>query len=573
MQSKIEVDPLLVALFDIPAVVQVSSKNGRRNATGTPSSGRSVSGRRLNPPDDGVETDTSMLHGESISLTDGEYSDAVAVAHDESPSDNNNRPSSFTTFRPNMVSPPVRLPVSKTPDKYACGGGKGPPLGINTHHHPVRLPVSVSKPSDEYVARGGRTSPPLDISTQRHTMENRSPNKQSSSKKKKKRRSSAIKSLKKLVGRKSKSSSTVLDLSSSFDEADSLISSSTPSSVGDSERSPNTPQNIVDDNLSPERLSTLKSKLGRIRSTIHSLEGDLIATRNGLARAHQHLHLATMELADMQRASLEADIGLSKFTHQHGGVSTSPSTSALRLSPLHFFEAEGSEMGMSTRSRSTSSSDRLHYFTPTSSILESGEDSDYYTPRSTASYDSFLSLNEKDYVSTPFPDEMTAGKSRGDNETTPLTRNGKPKCKRRLKFDTRGKVSNTMDSNKESHSIDTPSTDASTQEEVSMAELNGKTEKETDSEQRRRRLTFFKQQSFIRAHDLALSDDNNSLLPPHESSLLPLHETDVSDVVNALFEKGFESAMDESERWSPESSTGKILSKCANKLMVGSDLT
>ena len=43
----------------------------------------------------------------------------------------------------------------------------------------------------------------------------------------------------------------------------------------------------------------------------HSLEGDLIATRNELAQANQHLHLATMELADIQRAALEADIGLS----------------------------------------------------------------------------------------------------------------------------------------------------------------------------------------------------------------------------------------------------------------------
>lgn len=608
MPSKIDVDPLLVALFDLPPDVQVSSKNNGRldaNTTGTPSrsrvrrsrGGRNDSGVRRNPPDDGVETDTSLLHGESISLTDEEYLDAVAVAQEEeeSPFGNNNRPSSFTTFRPNMVSLPVRLSASKTPDQYDAPGGRSSPplfgvdsqhdtgirvsvsecpdqfvahggkssplLGSQTQHHSMRIPKSVGSFSDECVthhAGAGRMSPPLGSST--NTMEHRSSNKQNSPKKKKKKKSSPIKSFKKLVGRKSKSASTVLTMSSSFDEADSLIGSPNAdvphSYVGDSESSPHTPQHMVNDSLSPERLGSLKSKIERIRSTIHSLEGDIIATRNELARAHQHLHLATIEIADMQREALEAEVGLSNFMQQQGGVSISPPASALRLSsPLHFFEAEGSEFGMSSRSRSTCS-DHLHFFTPTSSLIESEEDSDCFTPRSQPSFDSLLSLNERVSFSTPIFNEAVAGVSNGEKDKTPLTRNSKSKRKRSFKFDRGGKLSNSlthgMVSNKETNSIGTPSTAGSTQEEAPMAQMNGKTERSP-------RVNLFRMESFIRAHDLALTDD--------KSSLLPLHETNVSDVVNALFEKGFEFAMDESERWSPESNTGKILSKHATKMM------
>ncbi|KAL7534853.1 hypothetical protein ACHAXR_006118 [Thalassiosira sp. AJA248-18] len=547
MTSKIDVDPLLVALFDLPAGVQVgsSSKNaGQLKAIEigtTPSSGRrGNSGRRSNSTDDGVETDTSLLHGESISLTDEEYSDAVAHV-----SPNVDRPPTFTTFRPNMVPLPVR------------------PRGI------LGPPITERNCPEEFFERGGgRRSPPMGINTQHHapsTAESRS-TKQNSPKRKKKRRSSAIKSsLKKLVGRKSKSSSNVLNISSSFDEADSVISSpaTDPSSyLCDNEQSPNTPQNIVDESLSLDRLSNLKSKIGRIRSTIHSLEGDLIATRNELARAHQHMHLATMELADIQRAALEADIGLSKIAHHHGGISISPSTSG-RMSPLHFFEAD---MSMRSSIRS-SSSDRLHYFTPTSSMLESGEDSDCFTPRSRlSSHDSFLSLSERDNINTPILDEAS---NAGDKDKTPLTRNSKAKYRRRFKFDS-GAKSNTltygMDSNKESNSVSTPTTAASStqEEEVPMSEVNGKAE-EAVGDQKGRRVTFCRLQSFIRAHDLALNNESD------DNSLLPLHETDanVSNVVNALFDRGFELAMDESDRWSPESSTGKILSKRTKKLSNG----
>jgi len=536
MPSKIDVDPLLVALFDLPASIQApSNDNARSNVHGAPSSGRNV--RRSNPADDGVETDnTSLLHGETISLTDEEYSDAVS--HLPPP---DNRTSSFTTFRPNMVSLPERLPVgTSSNNEYA---------GSRTQRHPMMLPVS--KGPDEFVTRGGGASPSLKLNTQHVTRESKPSNKQTSPKREKKRKSAAIKSLKKLVGRNSKSSANALAMTSSFDEADSRISSPSTdpySYGGDSENSPNIPHNIVDDGLSLKRLSTLKSNIGRIRSSIHSLEGDLIATRNELARAHQHLHLATMELADLQRAALETDIGLYKLEQQqqHGGVSISPSALAAQLSPLNFFEAD-----MSTRSsiRSDSSSDRLHYFTPKSSIRGSWEDSDCFTPRSTLSCDSFSSSNDKDnIISTPILDDL---------DRTPLTKNGKPKHRRRFKFDSGVKVSNNvLTYGMESNSIDTPSTDASTQDntEESMAGLNGNVSK---------KATFYKQPSFIRAHDLALANGYDN------SALVTLHETNVSDVVNALFEKGLDLAMDESERWNPEHGTGKSLSKRAKKLMNG----
>ena len=482
MPSSLYADPLLVALFDIPAEVQVPGSKSRRHRR-----------RRLCQQDgDGGDTDTSLLHGESISLSD---EDEVASV-------------SPPQIAPkNMVSLPARLPAFTT-------------LDVARGRHPVPLPAENNN----------------------HVM---------GQKKKKKKGSGAMKSLKKLMGRTSKSSSNALIMSSYDDEGDSDFSSPTTdasSYKGDNEQSPNTlPNVLVDGSLSLDRLSHLKKNIGRIRATVQSLEGDLIATRNELAKAHHQLHLATVELTDVQRSALEADVGVSKLVQQHGGMYISTSSSALRLSPLHFYEAD---MRSSTRSTSP------YYFTPNSSV-GSGED-DYLTARSrTSSYGSFL--NEKG-TSTPIRDGTANKKSSLDKDMTPLTRNGNPKDRkerRRFKFDSGVEVSNKV-SEKEStkerpNSIDTPSTVASSH-----------AEKETEDEQRERsRVTFFKQQSYIRAHDLAIDTASDN------SALLPLHEIEVSNVVNALFAKGQELALDETDRWTPESSTGKILRNREKKLADG----
>ncbi|KAL7544819.1 hypothetical protein ACHAWF_008182 [Thalassiosira exigua] len=406
--------------------------------------------------------------------------------------------------------------------------------------------------------------------THTYAAESRSPGNDgsaTSSPKKKKKSKSAIKSLKKLVRRKSKPSSTALSVASSFDENDSVASSrvTDPSSydVGDSERFPNAPPN---DPLSLDRMSALQAKIGRIRSHVHAVEGDLLAARNELARAHQQLHLASMELADVQRAALEAEIGMSKLVRGHpvgGGGGGGATPSSVRLSPLHFLEASPS-----LRSSRSCSSDRLHYFTPSSSMRESEEEtSDCFTPRSRASsYESFASWSERDHIATPVLDETSPGKpTAGDKDKTPLTKNGKQKRKRRLKVESGGKVSPPvfrLDAGKDAGSIDTPSTAASTQ-----GEPIEKVNVDADGGQRDRRVTFFRQESYIRAHDLSVGSNSSE-----ESQLLPLHEIDVSDVLNALFEKGLEFAKDESDRWITESTTAKVLSKRAKKVASGSEV-
>jgi hypothetical protein len=474
----VDVDPFLVALFDLPVGVQAST-NDKRRANG----GRD-SRTRPNQPYLSVDSDNaSLLHGESISLTDEEYSDAVSRF---APVDNGS--SSFNAFFPRP-----RLPLIRS--------------------------------SDELIADGGNESSSLGMGIGSNTMEVK--------KKKKGRTSAAIKSLKKLVGRgskfsslDSKGSSNTLRMPPSFDEADSVVSSaiSGPPSVVESEKSLNTPSQNIDGFLSLDRLSTLKSKIGSIRSIIHSLEGDLVATRNELAKAHQNLHFATIELADIQRAALEADVRLSKLTHQNG---------ASRMSPLYFFDADMSGRPSTPQSTSSSSSD------------------------------SFLSANENEGIDTPIhTDEATARTLKEDEDTTPLRRNSKAKH-------SFGIIDTSLISSIESNSIDTPSTAASTQEEISndkgkeesVSELNRNLSKDS-KEGQGRQATFCSQESFIRAHDLAINGFDNS-------PLVSLHKTDFRDIVNALFEKGAEYAMDESDRWTPEQGTGKLLSKGVNGDIVG----
>ncbi|KAL3769113.1 hypothetical protein ACHAW5_008932 [Stephanodiscus triporus] len=469
MISKIvDVDPFLVALFDLPVGVQASTKNDRRN------DGRGDSRRRPNQPDSADTDNASLLHGESIPLTDEEYSGAASRF---TPLES----SSFNAFLPRP-----RLPVIRS--------------------------------SDKFIASGGDKISPFGFGTESNTLE---------TKKKRKMRSAAIKSLKKLVGRGSKDSSNNLPLPQSFDEADSVVSYaiSGPPSLVESEKSLNTPANNIDDLLSLDRLSTLKSKIGRIRSIIHSLEGDLVATRNELAKAHQHLHFATMELADIQRATLEADVGLSMLVHRNGEMSSS------RMSPLYFFDADMT--GRSSTPRSTSSSS-----------------------------DSFLSFNENDSLDSPTSFEASARTLKKDEDTTPLKRNSKVKHSFR-------RIDSRLDSSFESDSIDNPSAASLTQEEINTDQgkeqsLSGFRENslKESHDDHCRRVTFCSQESFIRAHDLAINGSDNS-------PLVSLHKSGIRDIVNALFEKGAEYAMDESDRWTPEQGTGKLLNKRSNGDIVG----
>lgn len=503
MRSKIDVDPLLAALFDLPASVQGSSNgsNGDSASAGTPITSSTQ------PRDDGMDTDTSLppLHGESISLTDDEeYSDALAVSE--------NAPSSFTA-----------LPVN--PESYARGGkiqsfiniGHQPVLFSREHgaaqmqmQHYQKFPLGVGNCLDEVAGKGREIVPA----------------------RKKKKRRSPIKSLKKFVGRKSKPSARALQLTSSSEELDtdfSATASDAPSSnEGGNTQSLNSQRN--GDVASLEKISILKSNVDRIRSTIHSLELDLIKTRNELAKANQQLHAATVELNDVQRAALGINIGLSKFADEHGG---------LQISPLHFMD-EG-DLNLSARSlRSASSS--LHYFTPTSSFVESEDGSECFTPRSRlGSYDSFQSFNETD---------NNTGTPIFDYDATPLTKN----CNPRRKEHRHNGIGTNLTYDKESNSIDTRTT-ASLQEEGSLVESSGKSK---DQERSNRRVSFSKPPSFIRSHDLVFA---NEALANEDNTLLALHKSDVSGILDALFARGCDFALDDSSRWSPQSTTEKILSK------------
>lgn len=280
-------------------------------------------------------------------------------------------------------------------------------------------------------------------------------------------KSTAMKSLKKLVRCNSSKSP-------SFDDTDSI----------NSNYQYDTPVQTIDGSMSLDRLSALQSNIRNIRSTIHSLEGDLVATRNELAKAHQNLHFATMDLNDIQRIALETDVAISNLANQNGG-----GLNASRLSPLFFFDASSTP-----RSRSTSTSS-----------------------------DSFLSVNEYEVIDSPLETPKDISMAKRDMRVKTLFR--------RIK-------------SMESDSNHTPSTTASS--EVSDD----------------RRVSFSSKEAFIRVHDLAISNGSGT-------SLLSLRKTGVRDIVNALFEKGCEYIMDESDRWIPEQGTGKLISKRANIETMG----
>ena len=207
---------------------------------------------------------------------------------------------------------------------------------------------------------------------------------------------------------------------------------------------------------------------------------------------------------------------------------------------------------MSARSSICSiSTDRLHYLTPGSTL--GGDESISSTPRSISSYESFYSLNEVDHTDT----KALQGRARistEDMDKTPLKKNGK--LKQILSTDT------IKDIGRESSSICTPSTVASSQDETCADQSGDKANFEL-SNQGGLHKNICKHESFIRAHDLTLSEGVDNI------SIVSLQTTDVSDIANALFQKGYECAMDESDRWTPEQGTGKLLSKRATMLFNG----
>ena len=591
--NNIEVDPLLVALFDLPCGLRIlpnnkATVNNVNHSSSLSSGSRQLLGRRPSLPrnkhstsssasgrpndftsprfktspgqeDDGVETDnTSLLHGENISLTDEEFSDAAAYFNDEM--------SVTSRFSATTQGQPFAAMRSTKPMMKVMLGG-----GFDQYSHASS--IKADNPNDSQNGASAKLKIDTSIDSLEDVLSSKTPPK----KKKKKKSPSAFKSLKKIMGRKSSSKSkmsgaSVHTMSSSMDEDDSVISSPAGDMKGDLNSF--LAQNGEDgNNISFDRLSALQSKIANIRATIHSLESDLIATRNELVVANQHLQAAHMELGGIQRAALEAEVGLSKLAQQRG-MSTA-AASALMLSPLPCSEVDGSELETSmkdSRSRgsmSSFSSDRLHFLTPTSSLVESGEDSDIsacYTPRSTASsHGSILSLADND-ITPPFATVM-------DKDKTPVTKNvRRRKLDSALGSNVTSVLTYGIDPNKIMSPMGTPSTAASSQEEINsngraellMPEIEGNENHvdESDGEHRGRRVTFSRQQSFIRTHDLIVNGCDTS-------PLLPLHGNKLSDVINALFDRGLEFAMDESDRWVPIRDTGKILAKRATQMKNG----
>ena len=445
------------------------------------------------------------------------------------------------------VSVPIRLPVEGNNNQYerngksqdifatrrGSGGGNVQEPELNIYHQQPSLHIRTTKSSSD-------TTSSLLTKT-----------------KKKNRRAPSMKSIKKGIerigGRKSsKPASTILTHSSSFGSFDSISSFHTER---DCEKNMTTQY----DNAVDNRMMKLQSHIGRIRSNIHVLEGDLIATRNELTRANQHLQLAMSELADIQQGAMEAE---SKLI-QHG-ISISPqSESSATLSPLGFVL----ESDLSTRSRS---SDRLHYFTPTSSLADEN-DSDCFTPRSTMSYQSLLSLSERDRINTHIHENKSVSNNKTvvvDVDQTPLKKNGMHSQRRKF-FDSSSSdvqtatvlVDSSSEQHKESNSLDTPST-AGTHETPTTSDPIAN--EEVNEPPKHHRVTF-RQPSFIRAHDLSLANSA-------DNALVCLHETGVSDVVNALFQKGIELVHDNSDKWIPESTTAKVLNKRDKLLMSGETL-
>eukprot|EP00984_Skeletonema_dohrnii_P031924 scaffold25103_cov118-Skeletonema_dohrnii-CCMP3373.AAC.2 len=248
----------------------------------------------------------------------------------------------------------------------------------------------------------------------------------------------------------------------------------------------------------------LQQKIANISSVIDAHENDIDIIRSKLALAYQELESATKELEALQQPKHPE-------ANDNRGLQSLQQTNG-QLSLV---------FASSLRSQLSSSSDGLNFMTPACSIDEG--DGDFYSLLSNASSDSSDSLD-----SLPSLNEgnKNANRSYIDMDDTPLR-------------------SNAVKSSYGNDSIETPSTAASTHAGLEDG-----------------RQLFRRQQSYIRSHDLSSFNRGNT------TSLIPLSEEGpgVSDVVNALFEIGLESAMDNSDRWVPERTTAKILNQRPQKL-------
>mmetsp|Transcript_18688 Transcript_18688/g.38382 ORF Transcript_18688/g.38382 Transcript_18688/m.38382 type:complete len:778 (+) Transcript_18688:284-2617(+) len=539
----IAVEPLIAALFDLPENLRfLPSKNKdtidnqslsgtrqgalrpslprNKNSTSTSSFWRShdltTTRRSFGHDDEGGETDnTSLLHGENISLTDEEFSDAAAHF---SSRDQRNRMAEFPT-----------------PMQYST---------ISSHFSNN----SVASSSQEIITNSQIENNPV---PNEGDAEEPTP-KHSSTKKKKKRKSS---------GRTRKTSSH---------RSCSKLRASRSSSVEDEDPVEISPVADVKEDLafylfqseevSLNRLNNLQSKIANIRATIRSLESDLIATRNELAEANNQLNAATVELGEMQRTALEVEIGMNNLTRQHDRQATSSSSF---MTPLQAPGSKGSDFDASLKksysrgSISSTSSEKMNFFTPTSSLMESGEDSDFsacMTSRSASS--SRASFSSDNDISPTQKQEMGSGSPMAKN-TTRRNLDSELKGEHLLPYD--------LDASKLTGLTSTPNTAASTQEDANSepsSEIMMPPMETNRGENKVRRVTFSRQQSFIRTHDLAVNGCN-------QSPLLPLHGQGISDVIDALFEKGLEFAMDESDRWIPVRDTEKVLTKRAKQMQNG----
>ncbi len=244
-------------------------------------------------------------------------------------------------------------------------------------------------------------------------------------------------------------------------------------------------------------IAILQQKISNIRAVIDAHENDIRIIQRKLALAHEELDSATTELEALQKPhhlDSNENRDLQSLQQKNGQLS------------LVFASSLRSQLA-------STSSDGLHFLTPTCSIDE--EDDDFYSllSDSSDSLDSLPSMNEGN---------KNVNRSYIDIDETPLR-------------------SNAATSSFGNESVETRSTAASSNEVLEEG-----------------RQLFKRQHSYIRSHDLA----------SFNASLIPLSEEGegVSAVVNALFDIGLESAMDNSERWAPERATAKFLSQRAQQL-------
>ena len=259
-------------------------------------------------------------------------------------------------------------------------------------------------------------------------------------------------------------------------------------------------------------MALVQQKIANIRSTIEMHENDLIAIRNKLNVAHQELESATKELDALQEP-------------KHTKAADDKTYNVKTLQQQQRQQNGHLSLVFASSLRSQISSDHLNYLTPAASIDEG--DADFYSLRSNESsdsLDSLPSLSENKNRNRPYI----------DMDNTPLRGNTIHHQHHHA-----GKESN--------YSIETPSTTASTQVGVEEG-----------------RQLFTRQRGYIRSHDLSPFRDRNT-------PLIPLSEEGqgVDAVVDALFKIGFDSAMDDSDRWVPERTTERILSQRSQRMEDG----